>query len=136
MRALTIAVVSAVLVGLLAPLAVAQPGGSPLCPAGYNSMFNTNGVACTFCSAPTDCHVECLGPPVSFCPPNDPTCCAATPCAFNCPLFDTLQCNVSSCICEPGSCCSTVCPDPAPAPAASGLGMVILTTVLVAFGMI
>lgn len=136
MRALTIAVVSGVLLALIAPLAVAQDGGggSPLCPPGYHSEFNVNQPGCTFCFAPSDCEAHCVGPPSFFCPPGDSACCAATPCAFNCPQFDSLQCNTSTCDCTPETCCSTVCPSEAPAPTVSALGLVILTAFLVALG--
>ena len=136
MRALTIAVVSGVLLALIAPLAVAQDGagGSPLCPPGDHSMFNVNGVGCTFCFAPSDCQPECLGPPVCFCPPGDTACCDANPCCVNCPEQGSLRCNVSTCSCSPETCCSTVCPPERPAPTVSPLGLVILTAVLVALG--
>lgn len=136
MRALTIAVVSAVLFALIAPLAVAQDGdgGSPLCPPGYHSEFNVNQPGCTFCWAPSDCEPECVGPPQSFCPPGNSACCAADPCAVNCPEHDSLRCNVSRCTCSPVTCCSTVCPPEAPAPTMSALGLVILAAVLVALG--
>lgn len=106
--------IAAVLVwGMVAP---AQAVSIPSCPAGFNSSFNTNKVGCTFCSEATpDCHVECLGPPACFCPPNQlDTCCAANPCCDNCPVPKPLQCSLSQCTCEPGSCCSTLCPVGAP----------------------
>jgi hypothetical protein len=134
MRALATAVVTAVLLVLGVSLAVGQ-GSSPLCPPGYHSEFNVNQPGCTFCFAPTDCAPHCLGPPQSFCPPGDDACCTATPCSLNCPQHDSLQCNVSTCDCSPDTCCSTVCPAASPAPAASPLGYIILTMVLVAFGM-
>lgn len=134
MRALTTAVVSGVLLAMIAPLAVGQDGGSPLCPPGYHSEFNVNAPGCTFCFAPSDCQPMCLGPPLAFCPPGDSACCAATPCAVNCPEEHSLECNVSSCVCTPDTCCSTVCPHAAPAPTVSALGLVMLTAVLLALG--
>jgi hypothetical protein len=133
MRALRIAALSGMLLALIASLALGQDG-SRLCPPGWNSEFNVNEVGCTFCFAPTDCAPACIGPPQSFCPPDDSACCAGTPCAVNCPLHDSLQCNVSQCTCSPDTCCSTVCPPVTPAPPVSGLGFVVLAAVLVALG--
>jgi hypothetical protein len=94
-------------------------GTGVACPAGYLSTFNANKVGCTFCAAdsPT-CEFKCLGSPV---PPPCPepvnlaTCCPTCPCCYPCPSSTSLECNVSSCECDPSSCCFTTCPAPAPA---------------------
>jgi hypothetical protein len=84
-------------------------------------MFNVNGVGCTFCNNPdpNECpnDPECLAAPTCDCTtdPNQAECCANTPCCFGCSGFGSLECNVSSCICEPEECCQTICPT-APAP--------------------
>ena len=131
---LKIAVATVLLLVLVVTAHAGQPEPSGLCPPGYGEMFNTNGLACTFCFAPTDCSVQCLGPPTCFCEPGDSACCAANPCCFNCADPKPLRCEISTCACEPGSCCSTVCPDPEPAPASSAGGLAVLAAVLAAFG--
>jgi hypothetical protein len=91
------------------------------CPAGYDvGLFNANGPGCTFCTsqdaACESADVGCLGPPLQVCPPQElEACCAANPCAEPCPGPKPLECSVSSCTCDPGECCTTNCPAPAPA---------------------
>jgi len=136
-KALTVSRIAVATVLLLVLVASAQaqpPPPSGLCPPGDSETFNVNKPGCTFCFAPTDCSVQCLGPPACFCEPGDSRCCADKPCCFNCPEPMPLRCETSTCVCEPGSCCSTVCPDPAPAPASSAGGLAVLATVLAAFG--
>ncbi len=120
---------------LLAPAAatrvLAQSGG--LCPDGYNSQFNVNEPGCTLCSAPTDCAVQCIST-TCICAPNDAACCTNNPCCQNCPDPKPLRCSTVQCTCEPGSCCSTVCPSSAPAPVSSAPGLALLAAVLVALG--
>src|SRR5262245_15581652 len=125
-------VLTVVLFALTAPMVRGQDR-SGLCPPGFNEMFNVNGPGCTFCYAPSNCEIACLGPPTCVCKPGDSACCEATPCCFNCPDFDSLACNTSSCECEPGSCCSTVC-SVRPAPAASVGGIALLAAVLAVLG--
>jgi hypothetical protein len=127
-------VVAAMLISLLAASAQAGAPQSGLCPPGDREMFNVNQPGCTLCYAPTDCTLECLGPPSCFCTPGNTECCAANPCCENCPEPKPLRCETSTCACEPGSCCSTVCPNPAPAPVSSAAGLVVLAGILLAFG--
>ena len=133
MTTLKIAIATVLLLALAAP-AHAGPLPSGLCPAGFDEMFNVNEPGCTFCSAPNDCELNCLGPPQCFCSPGDRSCCEATPCCFNCPEPKPLSCETSTCSCTPESCCFTICPA-TPAPVNSAAGLAILTTVLVALGM-
>src|SRR5262249_45285696 len=93
------------------------PGGN-ICPSGWGSAFNGNGVGCTFCNNP-DTIVGPDQPPLCFAAPRaDPCegadvseCCELTPCASGCPDFDSLACNVSTCECDPEECCQTICPE-------------------------
>ena len=133
MTTLQIALATVLLLAPAAPALAGQPSG--LCPAGFQERFNVNEPGCTFCSAPTDCQVACLGPPACFCMVGDTACCAANPCCVNCPEPKPLRCSTSSCDCTPESCCFTVCPPNTPAPVSSAAGLAILTTVLVALGM-
>jgi hypothetical protein len=134
MTHLKIALASILLLVLAAPAHAGPPApDNGICPAGFNEMFNVNGPGCTLCSAPTDCQLNCLGPPACFCSIGDTACCSDNPCCFNCPEPKPLSCSTSRCICNPESCCSTICP--AAAPTNSAAGLAILTTVLVAFGM-
>jgi hypothetical protein len=118
---------------LLGAAAYAGQPPSGICPAGYSATFNVNQPGCTLCAAPTECAVQCLGPPACACPPGDKACCDATPCCFNCPGEGSTACNVSTCECEPEGCCSLVCPA-AIAPASSTAGLGVLAAVLLAFG--
>ena len=123
-----------VTVVLYAATAMGAPGPNLVCPPGDLETFNVNGPGCSLCYAPTDCALQCLGPPVCFCEPGDTACCRNNPCCFNCPEPKPLSCETSSCSCTPETCCSTVCPAPAPAPAASTPGLALLAVGLIALG--
>lgn len=87
-------------------------GSSGICPFGYDSTFNANGVGCTFCFNPdqNECNVDCRSS-TCMCPPETlDECCAETPCCSNCPNGGSLECNVITCECTPESCCQTICP--------------------------
>jgi len=115
---LSLPIITVMLLTLWRSAAFASDGG--ICPPGYLSTFNANGVRCTFCAVDSsDCHPSCLGSPTCDCStaPDVAACCAATPCCYPCPGESSLQCNVSSCSCDPTDCCFTVCPEIAPAPA-------------------
>ena len=133
MRPITNAIATVVLLALAAPI-YAGESPSGLCPTGFNEMFNVNQPGCTFCYAPTDCNIECLGPPACFCSPGNTACCEANPCCDNCPEPMPLRCSTSSCSCAPDTCCSTVCPPIDPAPTNSKTGLVVLAAMLIAFG--
>jgi hypothetical protein len=111
---LSLPIITVMLVALCGSAALAQDHS--ICPAGYLSTFNANQVGCTFCAADSaGCEVSCIGSPTCYCEPGDAACCAATPCCTNCPKEGSLECNVSSCGCEPSDCCFTRCPEVAPA---------------------
>ena len=106
---------------------------SGICPPGFNETFNVNTPGCTFCAAPVDCAVGCVGPPGCFCAPGDLECCAnVSPCCQNCPDPKPLHCSTIGCQCTPSTCCSTICPASAPTSSGAGLGM--LAAVLGALG--
>jgi hypothetical protein len=119
---LSIAIIIVMPLALWGAAALASDGGTGVtCPAGYLSTFNANKVGCTFCAedSPT-CEVFCLGAPTCDCSgaPDVDACCAETPCCYPCPESTSLECNVSSCGCEPTDCCFTRCPGaPSAAPA-------------------
>jgi hypothetical protein len=81
-----------------------------LCGCGYSEMSNTNAEGCTFCGlrAPA-CEFVCLGPPACLCGGN-PGCCEENPCCDDCPAPRPPACDVSTCGCEPDTCCFTLCP--------------------------
>jgi hypothetical protein len=104
---------------LTAPsVSAGQPNGvedSGICPSGFVSTFNANGVGCTFCANPdpNECQFQCVIMPPCICPPESlDTCCAETPCCTNCPDNVSLECSVATCECTPDTeeCCKTICP--------------------------
>jgi hypothetical protein len=116
---LSLPIIIVMLLALWRSAALATDGVT--CPAGYLSTFNANKVGCTFCAVdnPATCQVSCLGSPTCDCSgANQAACCAENPCCFPCPESGSLECNVSTCQCDPTDCCFTTCPaTAAPAPA-------------------
>jgi len=132
MSRIVIAVIVAC-IGAASSQALQSPAN--LCPPGQVSMFNVNRPGCTFCYEETQgCEVQCLGAPTCVCEPGDTECCAASPCCENCPEPKPLSCDTSSCSCDPTTCCSTVCPAPAPAPVSSVGGLAALAVGLLVLG--
>ena len=87
-----------------------EPG---ICGCGFTeTVTNANGVGCTLCvvsNAGDSCALACLPPAVCLCD-DSPGCCDANPCCDDCPLPHPASCDVSTCSCEPASCCFTACP--------------------------
>lgn len=88
--------------------ALAQDTGR--CAPGQQETFNVNQPGCSLCADGDGCDVECVGPALCICLGEDKEeCCANTPCCAGCPDAESLECNVTSCVCAPGECCSLVC---------------------------
>lgn len=138
-----------VVAGVVLPAAVAlagEPGLGGLCPAGAtektNSGFTLQDVGCSLCLSDESCEaVGCLTVPVQLCPPGPSVenleCCQGNPCNGNCPEpDDPLLCSFETCTCEPEGCCTLSCPVQTMAPVAGSNGLVVLTVLLAATGVL
>jgi hypothetical protein len=122
-----------------------RPGG--LCPAGTNERPNSGfsffaDVGCSLCLSGESCEaVGCLTVPVMLCPPGPSVenleCCQGNPCNGNCPEpDDPLLCSFETCTCEPEGCCTVACPVQTMAPVAGSNGLIVLTVLLAATGVL
>jgi hypothetical protein len=124
----------------LFPAAAGAQNGNRLCPAGFsetpNGGLSLADVGCTFCASGSCENVACLIAPACLCEPGPSlaSCCRENPCCDNCPEPKPLQCTFTSCVCEPESCCFTICPK-AKAPAATPYGLGALGLLLAGLGL-
>jgi hypothetical protein len=137
-----------VVAAVVLPAAVAlagRPGLGGLCPDGTieetNAGFSFEDVGCSVCRPDESCQAFCITVPVQLCPAGPSVenieCCRANPCNGNCPEpDDPLLCSVRSCVCDPGGCCTLACPVQTMAPVADSNGLVVLTVLLAATGVL